>query len=62
MDRVIFKTEQDENVFIVPIPELNDFVLPNVGHRVTWQKTYMLVTAVEHEYDEKSYIVTVRVM
>lgn len=62
MKRVLFITENDENVFIVPESEVKDFIVPNVGHRVTLLKTYMIVQAVEHDYDEKSIIVTVKVM
>lgn len=62
MERAIFKTENEENVFVVTKSELKDFTLPMVGHRITLNKTYMFVTAVEHDYDDKSFIVTVKIM
>lgn len=62
MERVIFKTDDDRNVFLITKKDMKDVILPLVGHRITIHKTYMIVSAVEHDYDDNSIIVTVRVM
>lgn len=62
MDRVIFKTEDEKNVFIITKKDMPNVIIPLVGHRITIHKTYMFVTAVEHDYDSNSIIVTVKVM
>lgn len=60
MKRVLFVTEEDQNVFILT-DNLKDLVLPKQKEWVTWAGILMLVKRVEHNYDTETIQITVKI-
>lgn len=59
MKRVLFLTADGKNVFI--LKKLKNFILPELGHWVTWSEIIMLVKKIEHDYDSETITITVEI-
>jgi len=51
--KVVFRNEENEDLFVVSKNEAKNFVLPRVGEDVIWMKLFLTVKSITHNYDAK---------